>query len=94
MNVDVTLRGTFGTDAGELARQKVEAVSHLTGRPILHAHVILDRIANPSVDHPVVAEASLDVNGRMIHAKAAAGTARDAIDLLQDRLRRQLTDLN
>jgi ribosome-associated translation inhibitor RaiA len=46
--------------------------------------------ADPAVARPAVAQATIDVNGRIVRAEAAGATMRDAIELLADRLRTRL----
>ncbi len=48
-----------------------------------------DTTTRPS-NAPVVAQANLDVNGRMVRAQVEAATAHEAIDLLESKMRRRL----
>ena len=89
LDVDVTSRGHL-PGAADYARSKIGGLVTHTGRPILHASVKLTRHADPAVERPVVAQANLDVNGRLIRAQVEGATAREAIDRLDARLRRQL----
>jgi ribosome-associated translation inhibitor RaiA len=57
---------------------------------VLHARVRVIRHADPAVARPVVAQANLDVSGRLVRAQVEGATAQEAIDRLEARLRRQL----
>lgn len=73
--------------------RKVGAVARLAPQPILAARASLRLERNPSLERPAVAKASLDVNGRHVRAQVAAAGAQEAIDLLEERLRRRLEEL-
>lgn len=89
VNVDVTTRGNL-PGADEYARTKIEDLRRFLHRPLLHAHVKLTRHGDPALERPVVAQANLDVDGRLVRAEAEGETARDAIDRLGERLQRRL----
>lgn len=74
----------------DYARDKIGALLHLAHRPVLSARVRVTRHGDPAVPHPVVAQGNLDVNGRLVRAQAEGGSAREAIDRLEARLRHQL----
>lgn len=88
-DVEVTTRGRL-PGAAAYARDKIGGVARLTRRPVLHARVRLSRHADPAVHRPVVAQANLDVDGRIVRAQVEAATAHEAIDLLEARLKRRL----
>lgn len=92
LDVEVTTHGRL-PGADEYARAKIAALPRLAHRPVLSARVTLTRHGDLAVARPVVAQANLDVTGRVIRAHAEAGTAREAIDLLDARLRRQLAHI-
>jgi ribosome-associated translation inhibitor RaiA len=89
--IQVTVSGDLTAGAAAEAQRRVAALSHYTRAPITHARVRL--IRDPAAGRPVVARASLSVNGRLVRAQVAASTVREAIDRLQPRLRRQLLRL-
>ncbi|MCV7279351.1 HPF/RaiA family ribosome-associated protein [Mycolicibacterium flavescens] len=89
VNVEVTTRGDL-PGADEYARTTVEELSRFAHRPLSHAHVKLTRHGDPDLERPVIAQANLDVDGRLVRAQAQGDTAREAIDRLGERLRRQL----
>src|SRR5690606_10464120 len=76
--------------AADYAKEKISSLDRFAHRPIKHAHVKLTRHGNPAQERPVIAQANLDVDGRLIRAQAEGDTAREAIDRLDDRLRRRL----
>ena len=89
VEVDVTTHGQL-PGAAEYARRKISELIRHTGRPVLHAHVRLSRHTDPAVKRPVVAQANLDVDGRLVRAQVDATSAREAVDLLEARLLRRL----
>ncbi|SFH11869.1 sigma 54 modulation/S30EA ribosomal C-terminal domain-containing protein [Streptomyces mirabilis] len=91
--VQVETRGQLPPDAAAYARDKVRAVLGQTREPVLFARVRLNRTANPAVERPVIAQANVDLNGRPARAHVAGQTATQAVDLLQDRLAKQLARL-
>ncbi|WP_343576849.1 HPF/RaiA family ribosome-associated protein [Mycobacterium sp.] len=89
IHVDVTTHGQLpGID--DYVQEKIGGLSRLTRQPVLHARVRLSRHADPAVARPVVAQANLDVNGRLVRAQVEGETAREAVDRLEARLRRRL----
>ena len=88
---------TTDADVPEATRKRgVAAVSHVARfapRPILHARMTIRTARDPGVRRPAIATASLDVSGRIVLAHAAAENLADAIDLLEQRLRRNLDQL-
>ncbi|MGW3247405.1 sigma 54 modulation/S30EA ribosomal C-terminal domain-containing protein [Streptomyces sp. NPDC001070] len=91
--VQVETRGQLPPDAAEYAQAKVRALISRTREPVLFARVKLTHMANPAMDRPAIAQASVDVNGRPVRAHVAAATIGEAIDLLQDRLGERLARL-
>ncbi|MGD9618481.1 MAG: sigma 54 modulation/S30EA ribosomal C-terminal domain-containing protein [Mycolicibacterium sp.] len=89
VEVDVSTHGRL-PGAAAYARSKIAGVARFTRRPVRQARVRLSRHADPAVHRPVVAQANLDVDGRIVRAQVEAVTAREAIDLLEARLRRRL----
>ncbi|GAB3789777.1 ribosome hibernation promotion factor [Nocardioides ungokensis] len=91
--VEVTLRGHVGSHARDYARDKVAAA--LVGeRPSrLHAHVVLERRADPAVTRSNRAEVTADVGGAVLRAHAVAASMGEAVDEMESRLRRQLVQL-
>jgi ribosome-associated translation inhibitor RaiA len=89
IHVDVTTHGQLpGID--DYVQEKIGGLSRLAHQPMLHARVRLSRHADPAVADPVVAQANLDVNGRLVRAQVEGETAREAVDRLEARLRHRL----
>ncbi len=91
--VEVTLRGSIPLRARDYADEKISALMHLARWPVLSARVKLSRTHHRAGDEHVVAEGTLDVNGRPVRAQVAAASSHEAIDFMQDRLRRKLSQL-
>ena len=89
LDVQVTTHGRL-PDAEDYARTKIGELGRLTHEPVLHAHVRLSEHGDPAVARRVIAQANLDVNGRLVRAQVEGVTAREAIDRLEARLRRGL----
>lgn len=89
LDVEVTTHGRL-EDAADYARATIGDLGPVTHEPVLRATVKLSEHADRAVARRVIAQANLDVNGRLVRAQVEASTAREAIDLLQARLRRRL----
>jgi hypothetical protein len=76
--------------AADYARSKIGELARYTSRPVLHARVKLSRHHDPAVQRPVIGQANVDVDGVPVRAQVQATTAREAVDLLAERLRRGL----
>jgi ribosome-associated translation inhibitor RaiA len=89
LDVEVTTHGKL-PGAEEYARAKIGDLARYTHQPVLRAHVKLSEHGDPAVARRVIAQANLDVNGRLIRAQVEGVTERETIDLLDDRLRHRL----
>ncbi|HUL99172.1 MAG TPA: HPF/RaiA family ribosome-associated protein [Mycobacterium sp.] len=89
VDVDVTTHGRL-PGAADYARSKIGGLGRFTHRPVLYAHVKLTKHHDPAVERPVVAQANLNVDGRLIRAQVQDATAREAVDRLEARLRHRL----
>lgn len=89
IEVEISTDGDF-PDVGDYARTKLGKLARLTHVPVSHARLRLSRHRDPAVEHPVVAQARLDVDGQVICAETEASTADAAIDELESRLRVRL----
>jgi ribosome-associated translation inhibitor RaiA len=74
----------------ELAAAKVSSLLRFAAEPVLMAHVTLTVAADPAVARPAVAQATVDMNGRIVRAQAAEETMRAAIHQMQARLKVRL----
>ncbi|MDX5400646.1 MAG: HPF/RaiA family ribosome-associated protein [Actinomycetes bacterium] len=93
VRVDVQVRGEVPEDAVRYAAEKVEHVMGVANHSILSARAVLTMAPDPAFERPARAEASLDVNGSQVRAEAVASDMIGAIDLLEDKLRRNLLQL-
>lgn len=89
IDVDVTVQGGL-PGAIDYSRRKIGGLAKFTHQPVAQARVRLTNYATSGRPEPVVAQANLDLKNRHIRAQVQAATAYEAIDLLQDRLRRIL----
>ncbi len=89
LDVRVTTHGEL-PGAEDYARTKIGELGRLTHQPVLDAHVKLSEHGDPAVARRVLAQANLDVNGRLVRAQVEGYTAREAIDRLEARLRHRL----
>ncbi|MEV4709422.1 sigma 54 modulation/S30EA ribosomal C-terminal domain-containing protein [Actinoplanes sp. NPDC049316] len=90
-DVEVVTRGHIPAGIVDYARAKVLHVCRQTREPILHVRIKLALSADPAVERPALAQANLDVDGRLLRGDVAAPTLREAVDLLHDRLAHRLT---
>jgi ribosome-associated translation inhibitor RaiA len=90
----VTGHVSVDPDAQAYARDKIGQVARLAPGPVLLARVKLSRAPDPALDRPALAQATLDVNGRLVRAQVAARQFDEAVDLLEARLRDRLEHLH
>ena len=88
--VVVEARGEVPVDAVQYARSRIGVLADHAHGPILFARAKLTKVGDPAVARPSIAQANLDLNGRLVRAHVAAETMHEAIDLLHDRLRQRL----
>jgi len=90
LEVQVTTHGVVPDSVRQYATDKVTQLTRYTNRPILFAQVKLTLETNPRLERPALAEATLDLNGQPVRAHVAGHDLMEAVDLLEDRLRRRL----
>jgi ribosome-associated translation inhibitor RaiA len=89
IHIDVTTHGQVpGID--EYVQEKIGGLGRLAHQPVLYGRVRLNRHTDPAVARPVVAQANLDVNGRLVRAQVEGNTPHEAVDQLEARLRHRL----
>jgi ribosome-associated translation inhibitor RaiA len=89
--VRVETHGEVPPWAVGLATAKVGSVIRVAAEPVLFARVMLAMAPDPAVARPAVAQATIDMNGRVIRAQAAETTMRLAVEQMSRRLRTRLT---
>lgn len=77
----------------DYGRGKVGALLRLAPGPVLHGRLDLVAGRNPARERPAIAKAAFDVDGRSVRATAEARTMREAIDLVEARLRARIDRL-
>jgi len=87
--VNVAIKGVT-SDAAEYARTKIGGLGKYAHGPVLYARVRVSAHPEPTTQKRVLAQANLDVDGRMVRAQVQAETAFEAIDLLEAKLRQRL----
>jgi ribosome-associated translation inhibitor RaiA len=93
IDVQVSSKGAVARDVRDYARAKLTRAARYARQPVLRAHVHLRLDPNPALDRPAIARAQVDVSGRLVCARVAAGDMHEAIDLLEGRIRRGLDAL-
>jgi hypothetical protein len=93
LNVEVTEDGQFAPEIRVYAQQKVRAASRSCDAPILRAFVRLVRYTDPALPRPVVARATVNVNGRFVRVQTTAAEPRTGLDALERELRKALNDV-
>ena len=74
------------------ARKKILAAARTAPGRVRFGRVKLTLGAHRSIERPARAEVMLDVDGRIVRAQSAARSIEEAIDLVDQRLRRRLRD--
>lgn len=90
VDVVVHTEGDVSATDREYGRAKLERILDDAPKPVLHARLDLAVAPDPARDRPAEAKAGLDLNGRLLRARVAAGTVTEAVDLLDARLRQRL----
>lgn len=90
VRVRTVRHGRIPEGSGERAVTKIRSVLRHVAHPVLSARVTLTMSADPAVAFPAKAQATLDLNGRIVRAQAAAETMPEAVDLMAHRLRARL----
>ena len=88
--VRVETHGRVPNGSADLASAKVSSLLLAVAEPVLSARVTLAVAADPAVERRAIAQATIDVNGRIVRAQAAGQTVRAAIELMASRLRVRL----
>jgi ribosomal subunit interface protein len=86
----VTTKGEVTEAAREYAEAKVARLHQHAHGPVLLTRIKLTHAEGREVERSAIAEAALDVDGRLVRGQVAAHRIEEAIDLLIDRMIRQL----
>lgn len=89
----IVKRGFEDEGVVEYAREKVLHAARAAPRPVLFGRLKLTHEPHRSLERPALAEVMLDLDGRPVRAHVAAHDLHEASDLLEQRLRRKLKDL-
>ncbi len=90
INIEITSRGDVSRRARAEARKKLDRLEGFSKGPILGVRVVLIQEPNPRIPAPARAEAEINLQGRLVRARAAAPTMEAAVDDVAERLQRQL----
>lgn len=82
----VVARGGVEQDDVAYAVEKISAVLHRVGSPVLFLRLKLESAPDPARQQPAIAQVSLDVDGEPVRAQVAGHQIREAADLLARRL--------
>jgi ribosome-associated translation inhibitor RaiA len=88
--VRVETHGRVPEGSAGLAVAKVGSLLRAAAEPVLSARVTVAVSADPAVARPAVAQATIDLNGRVVRAQAAGQTVRAAIEQMASRLQVRL----
>jgi ribosome-associated translation inhibitor RaiA len=95
LDLEVMTSGRPAVDPSTIAyaKKKIARAAESAPAPVLFGRIKLGHEPHRSIERPSTVEAMLDVDGRAVRVHVAAGTMREAIDIAEERLRRQLTDI-
>jgi sigma 54 modulation/S30EA-like ribosomal protein len=88
LELRVELTGELPSGAYAIARKKIAATTLHAHEPVRFARVRVTR--NPDPSDLVIAQANLDIDGRLVRTQVAAPTMCEAVDLLAARLQTRL----
>ncbi len=88
--IQISRRGDVPEDAMIYARDMMATLIARIREPVLYAEVEVEHAPDPARERPALAEATIDLNGKLVRAHVAAGELTEAIDLLSDRLERRV----
>ncbi|MEY3360361.1 MAG: hypothetical protein RL531_80 [Actinomycetota bacterium] len=92
IDVTVVTKGRVDADAVDYARRKIDKTLRHGATPARRAVVHLTHEPDPARDRPFIAEATIDRDGEAIRAHVGGDAMLEAIDLLDDRLRRRIDE--
>ncbi|WP_433297139.1 sigma 54 modulation/S30EA ribosomal C-terminal domain-containing protein [Pseudonocardia sp. CA-142604] len=86
--IEVQVTGVHSDAFVAEVSERTRAALRHAGRPVLHARVRITRDGDP--ERPIVAQANIDLDGRLVRVQVHGGTDRDALARLEERLRNRL----
>jgi len=89
-DLEVVVQGELPVDIAEYARRRISRLGDYLTEPVFHTRVRLTHEPNPAVERPVRAQGNVSLKGRMVRAQVGGRNAKEAVDLLTDRLKRGL----
>ena len=92
IDVTVVTKGRVDAEAIDYARQKIDKTLRHGATPARRAVIHLTHEPDPARDRPFIAEATIDRDGEAIRAHVGGDAMLEAIDLLDDRLRRRIDE--
>jgi ribosomal subunit interface protein len=90
INIEITTRGEVSEHTLAQARERIEGLQRFVKGPILDARVVLTQERNPRIPESARVEAEIDLQGRLVRARAAKPSMDAAVDEVAERLQRQL----
>ncbi|MGZ4147199.1 MAG: ribosome hibernation promotion factor, partial [Actinomycetota bacterium] len=95
LDLEVVTSGRPAVDPATIAyaKKKIARAAESAPRPVSFGRIKLRHEPHGSIERPSAVEVMLDVDGRAVRVHVAAPTLREAIDIAEERLRRQLTDI-
>lgn len=85
-SVLVELTGLHTPEERHYAVQKFHALAAYTHRPLRRVHVTVVVSGNPGAIHPVSLSATVDLDGRLVHAHTAGDSVYECIDAVRQLL--------
>lgn len=92
--VEVALSGEIADGDRQLALDRIEKLLHLIDLPVLHIDLRMEMAGDPGRERPALCRATLDLNGDRIRAHVSGTSMTEAIDLLEQRLRRRIEQIH
>jgi ribosome-associated translation inhibitor RaiA len=80
-------RGDVSDESRAYASKRLGSLIGHIAEPVLFARVKLTQAPVPGLERPAIAQVTVDINGEIVRVQRGAHAMREAIDLLQARLR-------
>lgn len=91
--IEISSSGVVRSSDLAYAEDKLAKVLADIGRPVLHTDIRLEKSADPSLERPAMARIIVLVDGEPVRASVQAAELTEAIDLLEARIRRRITQM-